>query len=165
MWALPCCLKITSPLLTSDIFSKNHDRNIIFLQKGVKCYRWAIPNLFKSIPDTSGRSRPNFNFFSISKNALFQWFTNRQNPHSWVDFASFNTRISTKFFNSQLEWLHSLFYTKSMSCCVCAIGGASQTRSNVFFCCFSRCSTSGWDLLKLSENSTSASWQSCLQGG
>ena len=23
----------------SDIFSKNHDRNIIFLQKGVKCYR------------------------------------------------------------------------------------------------------------------------------
>ena len=120
----------------------------------------------KPISNYSGHFRPfpaEFQFFSISKNALFQWFTNRKNPHSWVDFASFNTRISTKFFNPQLEWLHSLFYTKSMSCCVCVIGGASQTHSNVFFRCFSRCSTSGWNSSKLSENCTSASWQSWLR--
>ena len=66
---LPCCLKIT-PLLTSDIFSKNHDRNIIFLQKGVKCYRWAFPNRFRTVLDNSGHPRPNFNFFSVSK----KWF-------------------------------------------------------------------------------------------
>ena len=65
----------------------------------------------KSISNHSGHFRlfpAEFQFFSGSKKTLFQWFIIGQNPHSWGNFPSFNTRIN--FVLHHPQWLHSLFW-------------------------------------------------------
>ena len=56
-------------------------------------FLWWCP---KAIPDNSGRFRPppaDFHFFSISKKALFLWYTFSQNHHSTDDLKCTNIAI------------------------------------------------------------------------
>ena len=73
------------PLLVGHIFFKIDDRSIIFLWKGVKCFCWGVPNRFRTLPADSGYPRLIFKNFSISKKAVFLWYTFGQNPHSTDD--------------------------------------------------------------------------------
>ena len=76
-FSLPCCPEITDPLLVDDIFFKIDERTIIFLWKGVKCFCGGVRKPSRTVPDGSGHLRPIFKFFSISKKALFLWYTFR----------------------------------------------------------------------------------------
>ena len=102
---VPCCPEITTPLLVDDIFFKIDERIIIFLWKGVKCLCGGVRNPSRTIPDGSGHLRPNFNFFSISKKALFLWYTFGQNHHS-TDHFDHDLIL-------HLEWLNQVFHCKS----------------------------------------------------
>ena len=72
---IPCCPEITTPLLVGDIFFKIDERSMILLWKGVKCFCCDVPKRFRTLPADFGHPRPIFNFFVISKKALFRWYT------------------------------------------------------------------------------------------
>ena len=70
-----CCPDITDPLSLANIFFKIDERTKIFLWKGVKCFCSDVQNPSVTVPDDFGHLRPIFNFFVISKKALFRWYT------------------------------------------------------------------------------------------
>ena len=65
-------------------------------------FLWWCP---KAIPDSSGRFRPppaDFEFFSISKKALFLWYTFGQNHHSTDDLKFTKITIDKWNFNTTI---------------------------------------------------------------
>ena len=104
------------PLLVDDIFLKIDQRTIIFLWKGVKCFCGGVRKPFRTIPDGSGHPRPIFTFFSISKKALFLWYTFSQNHHSTDDLKFTKiTIIKWDFKTTLYEFLRHLLFFKGNS--------------------------------------------------
>ena len=63
------------PSVTCQYFFQNRSMDQNFLWKGVKCFCSDVQKPSATLPDDFGHPRPIFNFFVISKKALFRWYT------------------------------------------------------------------------------------------